>query len=66
MRILDTINKPIDLINQKILLGASIGVAIFPDNGDTWEKITKSADKAMYKIKESGKNGVAFCESNQT
>ncbi|MDP4182034.1 MAG: GGDEF domain-containing protein [Bacillota bacterium] len=63
-RILDSIKKPINIMNFTILLGASIGVAIFPDNGNSWENIIKSADKAMYKIKGSGKGGVLFCEND--
>lgn len=39
-------------------IGASIGVAIFPDHGDTLDDLLSSADDAMYKVKEAGKHGV--------
>ena len=39
---------------------ASIGVAIFPKEGDSFENIYKAADKALYKAKERGKNQLAF------
>jgi diguanylate cyclase (GGDEF)-like protein len=42
---------------------ASIGVAIFPDNGADAETLTKNADMAMYAVKGDGKNDVQFFSS---
>lgn len=39
---------------------ASIGVAIFPKEGNSFENIYKAADRALYKAKERGKNQLAF------
>ncbi|MBQ6806201.1 MAG: GGDEF domain-containing protein [Lachnospiraceae bacterium] len=39
---------------------ASIGVAIFPQEGADWESIYKAADQALYKAKKRGKNQLAF------
>ena len=39
---------------------ASIGVAIFPEEGADFESLYKTADKALYKAKERGKNQLAF------
>ncbi|MCI9464832.1 MAG: diguanylate cyclase [Lachnospiraceae bacterium] len=39
---------------------ASIGVAIFPEEGSDFESIYKAADKALYRAKERGKNQLAF------
>ncbi len=39
---------------------ASIGAAVFPDNGNDFEALYKSADKALYKAKQRGKNQLAF------
>ncbi|NBH26358.1 GGDEF domain-containing protein [Lachnospiraceae bacterium] len=39
---------------------ASIGAAVFPDHGSDFESLYKSADKALYKAKERGKNQLAF------
>jgi diguanylate cyclase (GGDEF)-like protein len=41
---------------EKITL--SIGVALFPQNGTTWEFTLREADKALYEAKESGRNRV--------
>jgi diguanylate cyclase (GGDEF)-like protein len=62
-RILESIGKPLRLMDNNILLGASIGIAVYPDNGNSWENIIKAADETMYKVKKSGKNGIALCEN---
>jgi GGDEF domain-containing protein len=37
-----------------------MGIAIYPDDGDTIERIVSAADAAMYRIKHDEKNGFAF------
>lgn len=39
-------------------VGASIGIAFYPDAGCCTEELIKKADQAMYQVKRSGKNGV--------
>lgn len=39
---------------------ASIGAAVFPKDGETFEVLYKAADQALYKAKERGKNQLAF------
>ena len=34
----------------------SLGVAVYPDNGSTWEEVLHAADRAMYAAKAAGKN----------
>ncbi len=46
-------SKPFDLLGNEIYIKASIGISLFPDNGDTSEILIKNADTAMYKSKES-------------
>ncbi len=43
-------------------LTISIGVAAFPEHGDSAEVILKSADKALYRAKEAGRNRVLVAE----
>ena len=45
---------------NEIHVGASIGIALFPDHGDNAKTLLKRADDAMYEIKRSGKKGIAF------
>ncbi len=46
--------------DHKITVGASIGIALYPNNGEDIDVLIKQADRAMYEIKNSGKNGYVF------
>lgn len=59
-RVVDEINKPINLGKNMYHVGVSIGVAILPKDGDTLEEILSNADDAMYEAKHLGKNRVVF------
>lgn len=48
--------------NSVISVSASVGIAFYPENGATYEELFASADAALYKVKESGKNGYKFFE----
>jgi diguanylate cyclase (GGDEF)-like protein len=41
---------------------ASIGIAVYPDHGRTMDELFSQADKAMYRVKETGKNRVQMAE----
>jgi diguanylate cyclase (GGDEF)-like protein len=43
-----------------VSVGGSIGISIYPDNGTTAEELLKSADQAMYYVKEHGKGNVHY------
>lgn len=45
-------------------LTASIGIATLPDVSGSAEELLKAADRAMYKVKNSGKNGIHIAEGN--
>lgn len=47
---------------KHVHIGASIGIASYPTDGDTVEAILEAADKAMYQVKDDGKNNFAFYE----
>lgn len=54
--ILAKITKPIQLVNQEIVVTASIGVSIFPNDGEDAATLLKNADMAMYLAKNQGRN----------
>ncbi|MDD5322015.1 MAG: EAL domain-containing protein [Methylococcales bacterium] len=54
------ISEPILLENQKIYSGASIGIALFPQDGEDSETLLKNADVAMYHAKKKGKGNYQF------
>ncbi|MFZ2169653.1 MAG: EAL domain-containing protein [Methylococcaceae bacterium] len=58
--ILRWISEPILLENHKIYSGASIGIALFPQDGLDCETLLKNADVAMYHAKRMGKGNFQF------
>ena len=59
-RLLETLAEPIVLQGKEFRVGASIGIAMFPADGEDAPTLLKKADMAMYRAKESGRNGYAF------
>lgn len=45
---------------QQAAVGASIGIALFPEHSESMDQLIKLADEAMYRIKNTGKSGFAF------
>ncbi len=62
-KIRSTLAIPFSLQNREYLLGASIGVTLFPKGGETAIDLIKQADTALYRAKEAGRNTVSFFES---
>jgi diguanylate cyclase (GGDEF)-like protein/PAS domain S-box-containing protein len=58
--VIDSFAKPFTLIDNEIYIKTSIGISLFPDNGDTTETLIKNADTAMYKSKEISGNSFHF------
>jgi len=53
------ISRPYLIDGHQIGISSSIGVAVYPEHGKTEIELLKNADEAMYRIKKSGRNGVA-------
>jgi diguanylate cyclase (GGDEF)-like protein len=53
-RILSSLAHPIPVAGQEIFVTASIGIAIYPEDGEDLETLLMHADTAMYKAKEHG------------
>lgn len=49
----DEVVKPIDAGNETVWVDATIGISLFPDHGDTQDKLVRSADLAMYAAKQN-------------
>ena len=56
-KLVETIGRPISYGNEVISVGASIGIAIYPDHAAKPEDLFGLADQAMYAVKRAGKNG---------
>jgi len=59
-RIMDAVAEPLVVEGHEFFLGCSIGVAVYPSDGDDPETLVKNADIAMYRAKESGRNNFQF------
>jgi len=64
-KIIKAISEPFIFNGQPAAIGVSIGIALFPDHGEDRDRLIKQADEAMYKIKNSGKNGYRFAGSSR-
>ena len=58
-RIALAVGEPFELHGHSIDIGASVGVALIPDHGQSTETLMRAADIAMYRAKESG--GSQYC-----
>ena len=63
-KIIGCFGRPFHVKEDGIHVTASVGIAVYPDDGDDVEKLIKNSDLAMYKAKEKGKSQWAFCTSN--
>lgn len=55
-RIIDSLSQPVVLEGRELVIGCSVGVAFYPDDGEDSEALLKHADIAMYRAKQSGRN----------
>ena len=59
-KILEALTEPFRIGSHTFNVTASIGIALFPDNGETIVDLIKNADNAMYLAKNMGKNNYQF------
>ncbi|MDB6061397.1 MAG: hypothetical protein JWM78_1500 [Verrucomicrobiaceae bacterium] len=63
VKILEALRQPFQVNGINLEIGASIGVALYPDHGDDSHALLRSADVAMYEAKRTG-SGVALYHSD--
>lgn len=59
-QLVERLRAAYDIDDDKVNTGASMGIAIYPTDGDSTEEIMEAADQAMYSVKRSGKNNFEF------
>jgi diguanylate cyclase (GGDEF)-like protein/PAS domain S-box-containing protein len=59
-RVLEALAKPFSIEGHEIFVTASIGISIFPIDGESVDSLLKNADSAMYHAKEQGRNNFQF------
>lgn len=56
----ETLNKPIKLVNDEVIVSASIGITLAPEDSSEEDQLLKHADLAMYEAKAKGRNTYHF------
>ena len=59
-RILARLSEPFQIRGSNHFLSASIGIVVFPDDGDSVETLLQNADAAMYRAKDAGRSRFEF------
>lgn len=65
-RIRASLAEPFVIAGQELFISASIGIAIYPENGNTGDVLLQSADLAMYQAKRDGGNNYCYFSSSMT
>jgi diguanylate cyclase (GGDEF)-like protein/PAS domain S-box-containing protein len=59
-KMIDSIAQPMALEGREVFISASIGIAVFPADGEDGDALVKNADAAMFSAKEAGRNNYRF------
>lgn len=62
-KVIHLVSQPIIFDREQTVVGASIGIALYPDDGEDIGQLIKLADEAMYRTKKAGKNGFRFVKT---
>jgi len=60
-KILAAVQEPLNIGATPIVVSASIGIALYPEDGHDPESLLRNADSAMYRAKEEGRNTYQLC-----
>ena len=63
-KLLACLHQPFNLDGHEVHISASIGIAVYPGDGESIDELLRHADIAMYQVKALGKNGHSFYHSS--
>jgi diguanylate cyclase (GGDEF)-like protein/PAS domain S-box-containing protein len=66
LKVLDVVGRPFDLDGHNVTVGASIGIALAPENGTEPGELLKKADLALYRVKSEGRNSFSFFDEEMS
>lgn len=59
-KLIEVVGQPFQFEQHELNSTPSIGIALYPQDGNSMEELMKNADAAMYRVKQSGRNGYGF------
>lgn len=59
-QIIEIFQSPFEINGNHLSVSVSIGIAMYPENGDSIDNLLRNSDMAMYKLKNNGKKGYNF------
>ncbi len=62
-RTLDAMHTPFTILGEQVSTSASVGIAIAPEHGDTYDDLLNRADEAMYRAKDHGRDAFEMFRS---
>jgi diguanylate cyclase (GGDEF)-like protein len=65
-RLMQAVAEPVHILGHEVRVTPSIGVSLFPHDGQDLETLLRHADLAMYSAKERGRNELAFYETGMS
>ncbi|MBB1518761.1 phosphodiesterase DibA [Aquipseudomonas guryensis] len=65
-RLLDSLAEPFSIDGETLFIGASIGISLFPDDGNSVEQLLRNADSALFRAKSSGRQTFSFYSQDMT
>ena len=65
-KLLSVVGRPFQLDSRVLQVTTSVGVATYPDDGESAEALLRNADAAMYRAKDLGRNGFQLCTPELT
>jgi len=65
-KVINSLTVPFNILSHKIHIGASIGISVYPTDGDTPTVLLRNADTAMYRAKKAGGNQLQFYDPSMS
>lgn len=65
-KVIDALRAPIDVDQHELYVTASVGISLYPDDGEDVQTLVKHADTAMYQAKAHGRNAFHFYAPEMT
>lgn len=59
-KLLEHLSQPFTLLNEQVFVSASVGITLYPDDGQELSQLLRNADQAMYAAKNKGRNCYSY------